>query len=41
MRHMAYSAHDLARAAEIYDMMLRDGECGIIFAWPARWSARA
>ncbi len=30
MRHMAYSARDLARAAEIYDRMLRDKECGII-----------
>jgi len=30
MRGMAYSARDLARAAEIYDRMLRDQECGII-----------
>jgi deoxyhypusine synthase len=30
MRHMAYSARDLHRAAEIYDMMLRDADCGII-----------
>src|SRR5207249_3452667 len=30
MRHMAYSARDLARAAEIYDRMLRDKDCGII-----------
>jgi deoxyhypusine synthase len=30
MRHMAYSARDLARAAEIYDRMLRDSECGVI-----------
>src|SRR5256885_17273021 len=30
MQHMAYSARDLARAAEIYDRMLRDKECGII-----------
>jgi len=30
MRHMAYSARDLARAAEIYDRMLRDQDCGII-----------
>jgi deoxyhypusine synthase len=30
MRHMAYSARDLARAAEIYDRMLRDPDCGII-----------
>jgi deoxyhypusine synthase len=30
MRHMAYSARDLARAADIYDRMLRDGECGVI-----------
>ena len=27
---MAFSARDLARAAEIYDRMLRDKECGII-----------
>lgn len=30
MRHMAYSSRDLARAAEIYDRMLRDRDCGII-----------
>jgi deoxyhypusine synthase len=30
MQKMAYSARDLARAAEIYDRMLRDQECGII-----------
>ena len=30
MRHMAFSARDLARAADIYDRMLRDNECGII-----------
>ena len=30
MQHMAYSARDLNRAAEIYDRMLRDKECGII-----------
>jgi deoxyhypusine synthase len=30
MRGMAYSARDLSRAAEIYDRMLADGECGII-----------
>ncbi len=30
MRHMAFSARDLARAADIYDSMLRDQECGII-----------
>jgi deoxyhypusine synthase len=30
MQHMAYSARDLARAADIYDRMLRDRECGII-----------
>ncbi|MGD1275619.1 MAG: deoxyhypusine synthase [Tepidisphaeraceae bacterium] len=27
---MSYSARDLHRAAEIYDRMLRDGDCGII-----------
>jgi deoxyhypusine synthase len=30
MRRMAFSARDLARAAEIYDRMLRDKECGVI-----------
>ena len=30
MQHMAYSARDLARAADIYDRMLRDNECGVI-----------
>jgi deoxyhypusine synthase len=30
MRPMAFSARDLARAAEIYDLMLRDPDCGVI-----------
>src|SRR5437763_3787142 len=30
MQHMAYSARDLHRAAEIYDRMLRDTDCGVI-----------
>ena len=30
MSRMAYSSRDLARAATIYDMMLRDTECGVI-----------
>src|SRR6202453_4668114 len=30
MQHMAYSARDTARAANIYDMMLRDTDCGVI-----------
>lgn len=30
MRQMAYSARDLARAAEIYQTMLRDPQCNII-----------
>jgi deoxyhypusine synthase len=30
MASMAYSSRDLARAATIYDMMLRDTECGVI-----------
>ncbi len=30
MQHMAYSARDTARAAHIYDMMLRDSDCGVI-----------
>ena len=30
MSHMAYSARDLHRAADIYDRMLRDKDCGVI-----------
>src|SRR3984885_16029608 len=30
MQHMAYSARDTSRAATIYDMMLRDTDCGVI-----------
>jgi deoxyhypusine synthase len=30
MQHMAFTARDLARAADIYDRMLQDQECGII-----------
>src|SRR5690348_945745 len=30
MQHMAYSARDLARAADIYNRMLADQECGVI-----------
>ncbi len=30
MHRMAFSARDLARAADIYDRMLRDTDCGII-----------
>src|SRR4029079_3623870 len=30
MKLMAYSARDLARAAEIFDKMVRDRDCGII-----------
>ena len=30
MAHMAFTARDLARAADIYDRMLRDKDCGII-----------
>src|SRR3954453_18400933 len=30
MQHMAFSGRDLYRAAEIYDRMLRDTECGVI-----------
>src|SRR5687768_7270742 len=30
MQHMAYSSRDLHRAADIYDRMLRDRECGVI-----------
>jgi deoxyhypusine synthase len=30
MQHMAFSARDLHRAADIYDRMLRDSECGVI-----------
>src|SRR6478736_571082 len=30
MQHMAYSSRDLYRAADIYDRMLKDRECGVI-----------
>ena len=30
MAHMAYSSRDLHRAADIFDRMLRDKECGVI-----------
>src|SRR5687768_8320599 len=30
MKHMAFSSRDLWRAADIYDRMLRDRECGVI-----------
>src|SRR5437899_1910265 len=30
MKDMAYSSRDTARAADIYDMMLRDTDCGVI-----------
>jgi deoxyhypusine synthase len=30
MSHMAYTSRDLARAASIYERMLRDQECGVI-----------
>jgi len=30
MQHMAFTARDLHRAADIYDRMLRDKDCGII-----------
>jgi deoxyhypusine synthase len=30
MQHMAYSARDLHRAADIYDRMLKDKECAVI-----------
>lgn len=30
MASMAFSARDMARAAEIYEMMLRDRDCGVI-----------
>src|ERR1700747_80403 len=30
MQHMAYSSRDLARAAQIYERMLRDKDCGVI-----------
>jgi deoxyhypusine synthase len=30
MQHMAFSARDLHRAADIYDRMLKDTECGVI-----------
>ena len=30
MKHMAFTARDLHRAADIYDKMLKDTECGVI-----------
>src|SRR5215510_3518659 len=30
MQHMAFSARDLHRAADIYDRMLKDKQCGVI-----------
>ena len=30
MAHMAYTSRDTARAASIYEMMLRDADCGVI-----------
>ena len=30
MQHMAFTARDLHRAADIYDRMLRDDQCGVI-----------
>ena len=30
MQHMAFTARDLHRAADIYDRMLRDRDCGVI-----------
>src|SRR5689334_2668237 len=30
MRHMAFTARDLARAADITDRMVRDADCGIV-----------
>src|SRR5215212_8236265 len=30
MAHMAYSSRDLFRAADIYDRMLKDKDCGVI-----------
>ena len=30
MKNMAFSSRDLARAAEIYEMMIKDKDCGII-----------
>src|SRR6266480_4813059 len=30
MAHMAYTSRDLNRAADIYDRMLKDRECGVI-----------
>src|SRR6201999_3362254 len=30
MEHMAYSSRDLNRAASIYELMLRDKDCGVV-----------
>src|SRR5258706_12421776 len=32
MQHMAFSSRDLARAADIYDRMLKDKDCGVILS---------
>src|SRR6202012_117595 len=34
MQSMAYSSRDLARAASIYERMLRDQDCGVILSRP-------
>ncbi|NCN52515.1 deoxyhypusine synthase [Candidatus Parcubacteria bacterium] len=39
MREMSFSARDLARASEIYDMMLKDKNCGIFLTLAGSTSA--
>ena len=38
-KHMSFSSRDLARAAEIYDMMLREKDCAIILTLAGSTSA--
>ena len=38
MAKTAFTARDLARAADITDRMAGDKDCGIVRAWPARSS---
>jgi len=39
MRHMSFSARDLAAAAELYDRMLRDSDCAVILTIAGSTSA--
>ena len=39
MQHMSFTSRDLARAADIFDKMLRDQECSIILSLAGSTSA--